>query len=142
VLRNVRPFEVGQAILGVTPETQALPSPATLVIGGTLDTGQRANPREVFDAAPRPRTLVTLTGATHFGYSRLCSPDNRTCPRNDPSGPGAVSRIVQAQAAGTFIVAAAKRYAKFDAAMDAYLAGTTETGLNDYLRTEVLGELS
>jgi pimeloyl-ACP methyl ester carboxylesterase len=117
-------------------------SPATLVIGGTLDTGQGANPRQTFDSAPRPRTLVTLTGATHFGYSRLCSIDNRTCPADDPSGPGAISRTVQAQAAGTFIAAAARRYAKLDASMDPYLAGTAETGLDDYLHTEVLGDIT
>ena len=57
-----------------------------LVIGGGADTASTTDPAHSFAAAGPPKTLVTVSGANHFGYTHLCEADNTCHPSVGSAG--------------------------------------------------------
>jgi len=51
-----------------------------VVLGGTQDTFQGANPIDAYMTATLPKSLVTIPGANHFGYTDLCDDSNKCLP--------------------------------------------------------------
>jgi hypothetical protein len=108
-----------------------------LVIGGTLDTMQAADPQTAFMGSATPKTLVKIPGANHFGYTDLVSPDNMAvCSCADGlidlnDGNGTISRAAQQQTAAAFLAAMSRYYALGDFSMRDYLSGQRQIeGLN------------
>lgn len=90
-----------------------------LVIGGGADTISTTDPAQSFAVAGRPKTLVTVPGANHFGYTHLCEEDN-TC---DPSvgADGTISREGQQITAASYLAALVRWYAFADTTARPYL---------------------
>jgi hypothetical protein len=100
-----------------------------LVLGGTLDTLQAAAPQTAFAGSATPKTLVTIPGANHFGYTDLVSPDNMAVCNcsggqiNLNDNNGAISRADQQQTAAAFLAAMVRYYALGDGSVRGYLSG-------------------
>ena len=98
-------------------------SPAVLmVIKGTLDNVVASDPANVYAGGNVPKMLVTIPGANHFGYTDICSPDNKVCPALDDS-PGAIPRVSQQVTAGGFLAALTRTFAFGDLLSLPYLRG-------------------
>jgi len=137
---------------GPDPAACALLAPATtepvaalagdagplLVVKGTLDTRQRANPDEVYAWAGPPRVRVTIGGANHFSYTDVCAPGNQVCAGDDP--PAAIGRQAQQLAAATFVGAALRRFVRDEVAMTPYLSGLRDPGLAGFGVHELIVE--
>ena len=121
LLGLIAPAIVDEGILALAEE-----APTTLVIAGSRDVVQGANPDVVFARLRRRKILVHMEGANHLGFTELCSVDNQVCMDTDP--PGAVSRIVQQEVAAAYLVAAARLFLDGDSSMRPYLDGTADTG--------------
>ncbi len=91
-----------------------------LVLGGTLDMNQDAEPDSAYFAADKPKTWVEIPGGNHFGYTDLCTADNR-CAADDPQG--TISNAAQQAVGGAYLAALARYYALGDATARPYLAG-------------------
>lgn len=100
-----------------------------LVLKGTNDTTQGANPQAAYAASGAPKTLVTIPGANHFGYTDLCDANNTCVPYgiNDPQG--AISRADQQLAGASYLAALVRYYALGDATARPYLTGKQMEGL-------------
>ena len=100
-----------------------------LVLGGTLDTLQAAAPQTAFAGSAEPKTLVTIPGANHFGYTDIVSPDNMAVCNcaggqiNLNDNNGAISRDDQQQTAAAFLAAMVRYYALFEGPVRGYLSG-------------------
>ena len=71
----------------------AATAPPLIVFKGSQDTDNHANPEDVYQTAPAPKAMINITGANHFGYTEICSPDNTVCPAID--APGTIPRVGQ-----------------------------------------------
>jgi hypothetical protein len=108
-----------------------------LVLGGTLDTDQAANPEGAYAGSAAPKTWVEIAGANHYGYTDLVSPDNvavcncSTGPINLLDENGTISRAGQQQTAAAFLAAMVRYYGLFDGSVRGYLSGERSVeGLN------------
>lgn len=110
---------------------QAATNHAALVIGGTRDTDEGANPDAVYARFTGAKFLVRLGGANHLGYTELCDSPNQVCMDLDPAG--AISRLVQQESAAAYLVAAARAFLDGDAGMLSYLTDYRHTGAAGYL---------
>jgi hypothetical protein len=94
-----------------------------VVLQGLRDTMQGADPVGAYAVSGLPKTLVTIPGANHFGYTSLCNPDNTpTAGVNDAAG--TISRTSQQQAGAAYLAALVRYYALKDGSMRPYLVGT------------------
>jgi hypothetical protein len=94
-----------------------------LVLGGSEDKNQFADPQGGYAAGGTPKTLVMITGANHFGYTDdLCTPSN-VCdpPFDDPNG--TITREAQQQIGAAYLAALVRYYALNDGRMRSYLHG-------------------
>lgn len=109
-LASISPLAAGQA-----------PN-ALMVLKGTADTLQVGmDPDGVYSAAHAPRVLVTIPGANHFGYTDICTPDNKVCAAID--SPGAISTLGQQLTGGAYLAALVRRFALGDMSVEPYLSG-------------------
>lgn len=117
------PVAIGLLAPATTPFGASLAARArtVLIFEGTRDFDQQANPEDVYQQAGIPKALVKIPGANHFGYTDICSPDNKLCVANDP--PGAIIRLAQQITAAAYLSALMRRYALNDTAMQVYLSG-------------------
>jgi hypothetical protein len=100
-----------------------------LVLGGTLDANQGADPAGAYNRAGTPKTWVEIPGANHYGYTDLVTPDNvaegtingENFNLNDSNG--AISRTAQQQTAAAFLAAMSRYYALGDVSVRGYLNG-------------------
>lgn len=98
-----------------------------LVLRGGRDTLQVRNaPIGVYNASGTPKTLVTIPGANHFGYTDLCDANNVCMPYgiNDPMG--SISRADQQAAGAAYLAAMVRYHALGDVTMQPYLTGAKE----------------
>ncbi|HEX6869566.1 MAG TPA: hypothetical protein VF163_00585, partial [Micromonosporaceae bacterium] len=91
-----------------------------VVLKGTLDQISGTDARACYSAAGTRKTLVTIPGANHFGYTHLCELDN-TCDGIGTSG--TISRTGQQQTAAAYLAALLRFYALGDATARPYLSG-------------------
>lgn len=95
-----------------------------LVLGGTVDDQQDADPQGAFLAASAPKTLVTIPGANHFGYTDICPADN-SCDSGahllDENG--TITRAAQQQTAAAYLAALLRYYIQGDSTVRPYLSG-------------------
>jgi dienelactone hydrolase len=94
-----------------------------LVMRGTLDTMQGADPLGAYTAGATPKTLVTVPGANHFGYTDLCELDNTCAAAAVSDSNGTISRAGQQQTGGAYLAALLRYYAQGDATARPYLTG-------------------
>lgn len=99
----------------------AAQAPPILVLKGTNDYSQGANPDQVFQAAGAPKALVTVPGANHYGYTEICSADNTACAADDP--PGTIPRVGQQLTGAAYLAALMRRFALNDTTVQPYLNG-------------------
>ena len=84
---------------------------------------QGADPLGAFTAGGMPKTLVTIPGANHFGYTDLCDANNVCLPKGILDSAGAISRAQQQLAGGAYLAALMRYNALGDATMLPYLTG-------------------
>jgi hypothetical protein len=109
-----------------------------LVIGGTLDHDQGAEPVEAYEAGGTPKTLVTIGGANHFGYTDICPADNTCGGINLLDEDGAITRQGQQQTAAAYLVALVRYHALHDDGGRLYLKGQwIPEGLDQYGVTDI-----
>jgi hypothetical protein len=94
-----------------------------LVLGGGQDTRQGADPLGAFTAGGTPKTLATIPGANHFGYTDLCDASNACEPYGVIDPNGAISRAQQQLAGAAYLTALLRYYALGDATARPYLSG-------------------
>jgi dienelactone hydrolase len=96
-----------------------------LVLKGGNDTQQGADPMAAYAGGGPPKTLVTIPGANHFGYSDIC-PANNHCVGviNDTNGD--ISRPLQQLAGAAYLAALVRYYARGDATALPYLSGAKQ----------------
>jgi hypothetical protein len=99
-----------------------------LVLGGSLDNMQSAEPGVAFTMSANPKTWVQIPGANHFGYTDLVSPDNvANCGCSTGSNlndnNGTILRAAQQQVAGAYLAAMVRYYALGDGSTRDYLSG-------------------
>ena len=100
-----------------------IPSRNTVVFKGTLDTKQNATPEHSYAAAGPPKTLVTIPGANHFGYTDLCPPDNHAFDVGLYDNNGTIPRDAQQLAGAAYLAALVRYYALGDGTARDYLSG-------------------
>src|SRR5439155_24938357 len=86
-----------------------------------LDIDQNANATGAFMAGGKPKTLVMIPGANHFGYTDIC-PENNACSILLDEN-GTISREGQQQAAAAYLAALVRFFALGDETMRPFLAG-------------------
>ena len=97
-----------------------------LALGGdrNSDDQQDADPGGAFLAASAPKTLVTIPGANHFGYTDICPADN-SCSSGahllDENG--TITRAAQQQTAAAYLAALLRYYIQGDSTVRPYLSG-------------------
>ena len=94
-----------------------------LVLGGTLDTGQDAEPQQAYNAGGMPKTLVTIPGANHFGYTDLCDPGNTCSDIGFSDQNGTITSAGQQHAGAAYLAALVRLYALGDETARPYLSG-------------------
>jgi hypothetical protein len=95
-----------------------------VVLGGTKDLDEGAEPGTAFTNGGTPKTLVTIPGANHFGYTNICPLDN-TCNLPDVFDEnGTISRAGQQQTGAAYLAAMVRYYALSDPTARPYLSGT------------------
>jgi hypothetical protein len=94
-----------------------------LVLGGTLDIDQDAEPGTAYSVGGTPKTLVMIPGANHFGYTDICPSDNSCDSIGLLDENGTISRSAQQQTAAAYLAALVRYYAHGDATFRPYLSG-------------------
>jgi hypothetical protein len=94
-----------------------------LVVGGTLDIDEAASPFGAYSNGGKPKTLVMIPGANHFGYTDICPPDNSCNSIGIFDENGTISRDAQQQTAAAYLAALVRYFALGDAAARSFLAG-------------------
>ncbi len=94
-----------------------------LALGGALDDQQDADPGGAFLAASAPKTLVTIPGANHFGYTDICPADNSCNSAGLFDENGTITRAAQQQAAAAYLAALLRYYIQGDSTVRPYLSG-------------------
>ncbi|WP_155633151.1 hypothetical protein [Burkholderia stagnalis] len=123
---------------GSPPDVSALASSiapnALMVIAGAVDTMQAGvDPMATYVAGQAPKVLITIPGANHFGYTSICSPDNKVCAAKD--NPGTIVRIAQELTAAAYLAALLRRFARGDQTVEPYLTG------QQIVETDIFGVL-
>jgi hypothetical protein len=101
-----------------TPNVQNL-----LVLKGALDTMEGADPDAAYTAGAGPKTLVTIPGANHWGYTNLCGPDNTCVGAEVLDPPGTISGAGQQNTGAAYLAALVRLYALGDVTARPYLTG-------------------
>ena len=92
-----------------------------LVLKGGQDGAHIGNgPDTQFNAGGPPKTLVTIPGANHFGYTDLCTADD-VCVSLDQ--PGTITHAAQQLAGASYLAALVRYYARGDPTARPYLSG-------------------
>ncbi|HEY7092181.1 MAG TPA: hypothetical protein VH393_03320, partial [Ktedonobacterales bacterium] len=94
-----------------------------LVLGGGQDTLEGADPLGAFTAGGTPKTLATIPGANHFGYTNLCDVSNACLPYGVGDPNGTISRAQQQLAGAAYLTALLRYYTLGDATARPYLTG-------------------
>lgn len=94
-----------------------------LVLGGTVDIDQGADPGGAYAAGGTSKTLVTIPGANHFGYTDICPPNNACNSAGLFDENGTIPRDAQQQTAAAYLSALMLYHVQGDARMRAYLMG-------------------
>lgn len=105
-----------------------IPTRNALVLKGTFDTLQIPPPDISCDVSGRPKTLVTIPGANHFGYTDLCRADNRAADVGLYDNNGGISRDAQQLAGAAYLAALMRCHARGDATARPYLSGEKRIG--------------
>ncbi len=92
-----------------------------VVLGGTLD--DMWKPADVYPACGTPKTLVTIPGANHYGYTDLCDANNSCDAAGVDDNQGTISRADQQATGGAYLAALVRYYALGDATARPYLTG-------------------
>jgi hypothetical protein len=117
------PKSLAYGLIAPIPRTADADVHHLLVLGGGRDILQGADPLGAFTAGGGPKTLVTIPGANHFGYTDLCDANN-VCQANgvgDPSG--TITRAAQQIAGAAYLTALMRYNALGDARALPYLTG-------------------
>lgn len=98
-----------------------------LVLQGTQDTKQipAGAPYATYSASGSPKTLVTIPGANHFGYTDLCPPNNHAADVGLYDNNGLLPRDAQQLVAAAYLAALVRYYALGDPGARPYLSGET-----------------
>jgi hypothetical protein len=99
-----------------------LNSNGLMVIRGLSDTQVGSDPLNVYNAYNGPKILVSISGANHFGYTDICTPDNKFC--SAPELPGTIIPFTQQLIAGAYLSALVRKFALGDASVEPYMNGT------------------
>jgi hypothetical protein len=94
-----------------------------LVMHGTRDLICGDTAAETYAASGTRKTLVTIPGANHFGYTRLCEFDNTCAGAFVPDQAGTIPRDSQQRAGYAYLAAFLRHYALGDATALPYLTG-------------------
>jgi acetyl esterase/lipase len=96
-----------------------------LVLYGTEDLIGKVlgHPAAAYAAGGTPKTLVTIPGANHFGFTSLCPPDNScgSAGLGDPNG--TIARASQQQVGAAYLAALVRYHTLNDATARPYLTG-------------------
>ncbi|HEY7093097.1 MAG TPA: hypothetical protein VH393_07965 [Ktedonobacterales bacterium] len=95
-----------------------------LVVGGTVDTDEGANPQIAFTAGGTPKTLVMIPGANHYGYTDICLPDNSCGTIGLFDQNGTILRADQQRVGAEYLAALVRFNALGDGRALPYLNGT------------------
>ena len=94
-----------------------------LVLGGTLDLDQTANPEQGYRFGGNPKTWVTIPGANHFGYTDICPTDNSCNSVGLLDENGTITREGQQQTAASYLAALLRYFVLNDNSARPYLSG-------------------
>ncbi len=94
-----------------------------VVLGGSLDGDENAQPEAAYNASGTPKTLVTIPGANHFGYTGICPLDNTCYDAGLFDENGTISRAAQQQTGAAYLTALVRFYALGDSTVRPYLTG-------------------
>jgi predicted dienelactone hydrolase len=124
----IGPYYAGRRpIPGIGPDLRNV-----LVMHGTRDAISGADAAATYAACGTGRTLVTIPGANHVGYTGLCEPDNTCADALVPDQAGTIRRDSQQRAGSAYLAALLRHYALGDATARPYLTGQREVeGLDD-----------
>ncbi len=100
-----------------------IPTRNALMLKGTFDTLQIPPPEPTYGVCGRPKTLVTIPGANHFGYTDLCRADNRAADVGLYDNNGGIPRDAQQLAGAAYLAALMRCHAQGDATARPYLSG-------------------
>jgi predicted dienelactone hydrolase len=100
-----------------------IPGDKTLVLKGTFDTLQGANPDQNYLLSGPRKTFVTIPGANHFGYTDLCPPNNHAADVGLFDQNGTIPRNAQQLAGAAYLAALMRYYAQGDETARPYLSG-------------------
>ena len=79
------------------------------------------DPAGAYAAGGEPKTLVMIPGASHYGYTDLCTPDNNCSAIFGQNG--TISRSAQQQTGAAYLAALVRYYALGDVTARPYLSG-------------------
>jgi Chlorophyllase len=117
------PPSLSYGLIAPIPRTTTADVHNLLVLGGGQDTKQGADPLGAFASGGNPKTVATIPGANHFGYTDLCDTSN-TCEPYGVSDPnGTISRAQQQLAGAAYLTALLRYYTFGDATARPYLTG-------------------
>jgi hypothetical protein len=117
-------IDVTSQITGLTPN-------GLLVIRGLLDMMVNSDPLNVYNDYQGQKILVTIPGANHFGYTDVCTPDNKYCAADEV--PGTIIPFSQQLIAGAYLSALVRKFGLNDTTVEPYLNGTRA------LETQIFG---
>jgi dienelactone hydrolase len=103
----------------------------SIVVHGDIDTISGGDAAACYSVSGGPKTLVTVPGANHFGYTSLCELDN-TCD-STVGADGTISRTGQEQTAAAYLAAVLRFHLLGDATVRPYLNGTRQVEGLDFL---------
>lgn len=116
-----------------TPNVQNL-----LVLKGTLDTMEGADPVGAYTSGAAPKTLVTIPGANHWGYTNLCGADNTCAGAVVLDQVGTISGAGQQSTGAAYLAALVRLYALGDTSAHPYLSSAQMVeGLDFYGVTNI-----
>jgi hypothetical protein len=114
---------IAYGLIAPIPQSTAEDVRNLLVLGGTQDTLQGADPKDAYSTATSPKTIVTISGANHFGYTDLCDDSNKCQPYGVGDPPGTISRANQQLAGASYLAALVRYRAQNDETALPYLSG-------------------
>jgi hypothetical protein len=97
-----------------------------VVLGGTVDTLQGANPVAAYVGGGPPKSLVTIPGANHFGYTDLCPSNNHAADVGLYDQNAVIPRDAQQLVGAAYLAALVRYYATGDQTARPYLNGTKQ----------------
>jgi hypothetical protein len=125
----IGPYYAGRRpIPGVGPDLHNV-----LVMHGTRDAVSGNDAAATFAASGTRKTLVTIPGANHFGYTNLCEFDDTCRAAFVADQAGTILRDGQQRAGSAYLAALLRYYALGDATARPYLTGEQVVGGLDTL---------